>query len=462
MPDNKKTNILWIMTDEQRTDSLGCYGSSWAKTPNLDRLAREGVLFKNAITPSPMCVPARISILTGKYPSEIGIWNNKCIKEEEEHLTYCFKEAGYRTASFGKKHYGTNKKAFDIELAFSLSNEVGYEKYDDKYDEKEFDVIKYKGKVKWIMGGIFPALVTETQESKVVELAKDFLLEKDEDIPFLLRLSFNGPHTPVVAPRPFDTVIDKESIKIPPETEGARKALPQWTKVLMDEYAGSDIMEKEFFERCRRYYYGYASYIDYEIGSFLGWMARRGLLDNTIVVFVSDHGTHFGDYGLVQKQTFYDPVVNVPFIFWYPNWFKAGLKVDTPVETRWLLPTLLDVVGLNVPERTNCSILTDTLCGGKESDPKPVHSEFILNSNPDLSQDKIFMVREGKWKLSAQYNKEQLMVNAFLLDMEKDPYEQNNLYGNKEYCEIGSRLIKEIEKHLNIAVTDSSMMIDNQ
>jgi len=446
---SSRPNILWIMTDEHRTDSLGCYGSTWAKTPNLDRLAKEGVAFNNAVTPSPLCVSARLSILTGKYPSELGVWNNKQSKKEEDHLTYYFKNEGYTTASFGKQHYQTDKKAFDTEVTFDLGDEVGYFEYDKKYDENKFDVIKYRGKMPWIMGGIFPAYVTETQENRVVELAKSFLQNKEKDTPFLLRLSFNGPHTPVVTPKPFDTVIDKDSIKIPAESIGVRKAVPQWIKALMDYYASSDIMGKEVYERTRRFYYGYVSYIDYEIGCFLGWMKKRGFLDNTLIVFVSDHGTHVEDYGLVQKQTFYDPVVNVPFIIWYPERFKAGIKVDTPVEIRWLLPTLMNVAGIEVPERTNCNILTECLCTGQEPERKLVHSEFILNSVPGLSEDKIFMVRDGQWKLTAQYSKDQKLVDAFLHNMDKDPYEQNNLYGFSEYNDISNRLMIEVQKHLH-------------
>jgi arylsulfatase A-like enzyme len=445
MANNKKPNILWIMTDEHRTDSLGCYGSTWGKTPNLDKLAREGVMFNNAITPCPMCVPARISLITGKYPSEIGMWNNKCHKAEEDFLTYYFKNDGYKTASFGKRHYETDRSAFDTEISIEYSDEVNAVDYNEKYDEKEYDVIKYGGKTRWILGGIFPAASTETQESRVIEHAKRYL-EQVGDAPFFVRLSFNGPHTPVSVPQPFDTIIDSDSINIPVETEGRRKQMPSWARILADEYSGSDILTRQEIEKARRYYYGYVSYIDFEIGKFLGWMKSKGLLDNTIVAFVADHGTHIGDYGFVQKQTFYDPVINVPFILWYPGHFKAGTKINTPVETRWLLPSLLDLSKIDSPERTNSNILTNTLRSGVEPDSKIVRSEFILNSIPRLDKDRIFMVRDVDWKLSACYDENNKLKDVFLHHMHKDPYEQENLSHNDNYKNIRNRLLKEIEK----------------
>ncbi|HEY8500509.1 MAG TPA: sulfatase-like hydrolase/transferase, partial [Clostridia bacterium] len=402
-------------------------------------------VFNCAITPSPMCVPARISMITGKYPSETGMWNNKARKTEEDYLTCYFKNAGYNTASFGKRHYETDESAFETEISIEYSDEVDAQDYNEKYDEKEYDVIKYRGKTRWILGGVFPAAATETQESRLIEHAKKFL-EQTGNEPFLVRLSFTGPHTPVSVPQPFDTVIDDDRIKIPVETEGRRKEMPSWARILADEYSGSDRLTRQEIEKARRYYYGYVSYIDFEIGKFLGWMKNKGLLDNTIVVFVSDHGTHIGDYGFVQKQTFYDPVVNVPFIFWYPGHFKAETKINTPVETRWLLPTLLDIAGIDMPERTNCNFLTNTLKRGVEPESKIVRSEFILNSIPRLDKDRIFIVRDGEWKLSACYDENNRLKDVFLHNMLKDPYEQENLSHNDNYKKISDRLIKEIEK----------------
>src|SRR5215510_14984218 len=124
-PASRRPNVLWLMSDEHRTDSLGSYGSPWASTPNLDRLAREGVRFVHAITPAPVCVPARTSILTGRYPSAVGVWHNAFPDRHSipELLTERFHQAGYRSASFGKQHYAGTKKAFQTEMNLTLSDE---------------------------------------------------------------------------------------------------------------------------------------------------------------------------------------------------------------------------------------------------------------------------------------------------------------------------------------------------
>ena len=457
-----RPNILWLMTDEQRSDSLGCYGSPWARTPNVDAIARDGVVFTQAVTPCPMCVPARLSILTGKYPCELGVWNNKFCNRDEDHLTYLFKDAGYRTASFGKQHYGTSNQAFDREVTFDLSDEVGYLDYNARHEESRFDVIKYKGKMPWIMGGVFPAYPTETQESRVVELGKKYLEELIQkrgdaaDAPFFLRLSFNGPHTPVSVPQPFDTLIPEDSIILPERTLRPRGDIPDWARELRDTYSGSHTVPAELYRRTRRYYYGYVSYIDYTIGEMLGWMDQRGLLDNTIVLFLSDHGTHLGDYGFVQKQTFYEPVVNVPFILKYPGRLPGGVRIAAPVETRMLLPTLLELAGLDAPIRFAHNPLLEAL--GSNGNPGgcpsgmyaayPVFSEMILNSVPSFSDTRVCMVRRGKWKLTAQVSPAGAWSNQFLHDMEADPYEERNLFGLDAFSSTAKDLSGVLAKHI--------------
>ena len=113
----KQPNVIWLMTDEQRCDSLGCYAGH-ALTPNMNQLAAEGAVFQSAITPCPMCVPARLSILSGQTPIETGVLNNRNRLEYADHLTAGFEKAGYRTASFGKKHYLTKNDAFQTEVNF--------------------------------------------------------------------------------------------------------------------------------------------------------------------------------------------------------------------------------------------------------------------------------------------------------------------------------------------------------
>ena len=442
----ERPNILWLMTDEQRRDSLGCYGSAWAQTPNLDRLAREGVMFHGAVTPAPVCVPARVSLLSGQYPQRTGVWYNGRFEVRPDYLTEVFREAGYRTASFGKQHYVRWKAAFETEANLVLSEEVHYFHYNEGYAADDYDVVQYPSAERpWIFGGRFPADSSRMSEAQAVEQAMRWLAEQPADLPFLLRISFNGPHTPVVVPAPFSQSIDPDDIHIPSASEGPRKNAPRWLGEV-GAWAGAERLNAEQIRQMRRYYYEKVAFLDHQFGRLLDWMEEHGLLENTIIAYVSDHGTHLGDYGLVQKQTFYEPVVTVPFFFWYPQGFARGAKIHTPVEVQSLLPSLLEVAGLSVPDSCQAESLAASLREGEEPMERPVFSEFTLGSFGIRPEDRLVMVREGNWKLTLCVDPEP--GDGGLYDLAEDPYERQNLYRQPEYQEVEERLTTLVLDHI--------------
>ncbi|MBN1350232.1 sulfatase-like hydrolase/transferase [candidate division KSB1 bacterium] len=441
-------NILWLMTDEQRCDSLGCYGSAWAHTPNLDALANQGVLFENAHTPAPVCVPARTSVLTARYPSQTGVWHNNIDPATPvENLMGHFRHAGYRTASFGKQHY-VGTAAFEVEAGGCLSKHVHYFGYDVSYREADFDVIKYPGqRYNWIFGGRFPADSSETAEAQVIEFAKDWLERNGAEQPFFLRISFNGPHTPVVPPEPFDTLIPCDSIHLPEVCETLPENCPGWlSQELIQTSAASPLMREQIL-KMRQYYYGEVSYLDSLFGELITWMAYAGLLENTIVVFWSDHGTHLGDYGLVQKQTFFEPVVRVPFFFWYPEKLVSPKRIKTPVETRAMLPTLLELAQLPAVDAASPG-LTSMLLSPAEPEIRPVFSEFTLTSFERYLQHsgRLVLVRDGDWKLSACLDPEP--HDFALYHLAEDPFELENLADDPNHAGQKEHLLHLILTHL--------------
>ncbi len=444
-------NVLWIITDEQRTDSLGIYGSPWAHTPNLDRLGREGVVFRNAVTPAPVCVPARAAMLTGLYPSRLDLWFNVPEKRFRDlrYLTEPFHEAGYQSASFGKHHYGSRNKPFQTIGGPWLSKAVSYYAYADPHDAKDFDVVQFPpNPYPWILGGRFPAPASEKGEAIVVGKAKDWLEGRDPEAPFLLRVSFNAPHTPVVPPAPHDSIIDKDMLRYPPEVEDRPAGESEWIAELVRPSCDASPLSREQIEKARRYYYGEVSFVDSLVGELLDWMRPRGLLDNTIVVFVSDHGTHIGDFSLVQKQTFYEPSVKVPFLFWYPPGIASGAVLDTPVETRALMPTLLELAGLEVPSAIaeETVSLAAALREGSEPEAGAVFSEFNMGSFDLRPDDRLVMVIEGSWKLSLVFSPE--MGDGALYNLADDPYERNNRYNDPAGAPARERLTGLIQQHL--------------
>jgi arylsulfatase A-like enzyme len=438
------------MSDEHRTDSLGCYGSPWAATPNIDRLAQEGVRFVHAITPAPVCVPARSSILTGRYPSALGVWNNvhPAAHTMPDLLTEPFHQAGYRSATFGKQHYAGAKKAFQTEVSIVLSEEVGYFKYADRHDPAQYGVVQYPpSPYGWILGGRFPAPIEKTAQARIVHESLGWLDSLPPATPFFLRLSFNAPHTPVSPPAPYDRKIDPAVIRLPQAAEGRPFGEPDWLiKGVRRSSEGARLTAAQVRD-ARRYYYGEVAFLDNQIGEVLSAMRSRGLLDNTIVVFVSDHGTHVGDYSLVQKQTFYEPVVNVPYIFWFPSAIAKGASLKTPVETRTLLPTLLELAGLAIPSGNGVSpSLARSLRKGREPEARPVFSEFNLLGFGMPAGDRYVMVRDGRWKLSVAFTPD--AGDGALYNLDADPYERTNLFARPEATAIRDRLSQLLVEHL--------------
>lgn len=447
----KKTqpDILWLMTDEQRCDSLGCYGSRWAHSPNVDALAAEGAVFETAVTPAPVCVPARTSVLAGKYPCQTGVWHNHLDRRRAvPNLMGRFREAGYQTATFGKQHYAGAGTAFAAETGPCLSEHVGYFNYAERHNEALFDVVKYPGNIyNWIFGGRFPAPPEETAEAIVVKNAMAWLDTRPSGNPFFLRLSFNGPHTPVSPPAPFDSIVDPD-IVLPGGTE-LPEASPGWLAKELRKCADASVLSPEQRRKMRQYYFGEVGFLDTLFGRLLDWMRKRGLLENTIVAYLSDHGTHLGDYGLVQKQTFYDPVVNVPFIFWYPSQIAGATRFHAPVETRSLLPTLADLAGLEpIPDGVSPS-LASCLRTGREPEPRPVFSEFSLNSfAPHIKHHgRLVMVRQGNWKLSACVDPE--INDVALYNLQSDPHELANCAAEDPCKSHREELLELVRKHLS-------------
>lgn len=452
-----RPNVLWIFTDEQRTDSVGCYGSNWARTPTFDRLAMEGVQFNRAVTPAPVCVPARSSLLSGRYPSELGVWaNDRGAARQSRPLVHAFEGAGYRTASFGKQHYLCwAGQAFQTEVSLVLSDQVDYFGYSAPWHQDEFDVVHYPATpYPWILAGRFPGNSAETAEAQVVAAAKAWLCEIG-DRPFFLRVSFNGPHTPVVPPDPWDTLIDPEDIVLRADGPGEREAWPEWLRDISNPALSSRLDERQL-NRIRQAYYGEVAYIDSLVGDLLSWLDDRGLLESLIVVFTSDHGTHLGDFGLVQKQTFFDPVVCVPFIFWAPGAIAPRDPVETPVETRGLLPSLLDLcVQMGDHELLSavdaCAFdfwsdsLARTLTDGSEPVGRPVFSEFV-DSCGIRPEERLVMVRDGDWKLSVSLDPEP--NGMMLFNTRTDPEESHDLSGTSSASAARDRLLDEIAFHI--------------
>jgi arylsulfatase len=432
----RRPNILWLMTDEQRPDSLGCYRSPWAHSPVIDSLAAEGALFESAYVPSPVCVPCRSALLTGQAASVTGVLHNRQrLRPDAVFLTWRFEEAGYQTATFGKKHYfgGSGRPAFQVEQGSATEDVVHPEYFHAPYEEAGHDVVKYPKRTdtkevrNWILAGRFPAAEDQSAEVRNLKLAQTWLDGRDKDKPFLLRLSLNAPHTPVVVPSSYLPLIDPGRIRIPEPTAAQLAGQPHRDRIVMRGFQGSHVLTPAQLNKARHYYYARCAFADAVFGRLLDYMRARGLLDNTVIVMTSDHGAHLGDQGMVQKQTFYEQVATVPYLFWSKEHVRPGSRFRVPVNINSLLPTVLDLAGLPAGGGQERS-LAPSLRRGAEPPRAPVISEIAFGYQGWRDQERQAMIRDGDYKMTLFPDAAD--PDGALYDLRRDPGETTNLFNN--------------------------------
>ncbi len=348
-----RPNILWIQTDEQRPDSLGCYGSAWAKTPNLDELASRGVVFRNAVCQSPVCVPSRSSQLTCRYPQEVNVLFNNVYNCDGVFPpgTVTFPEAlaqaaDYETVTFGKAHTPKHPIWQRVEGADLLPEYANFYRLGPGYDEAAHHVIKMPRRAPILLAGTYPVF-TPNPSRLITDQAIDWLRagRSKDDRPFLLRVSHNWPHTPVLAPPPFDRLYSPDELPVRFYDDEAYRTRALYNREIADE----DRMRELTPEQVRQVwkdYMGLCAYVDYEAGRLLAALKALGLEDNTIVLFSSDHGKALGEWGAGEKGYFDQEVWRVPFLWSWPGHLPEGETRTEPCELLDTGRTLLSLAGL--------------------------------------------------------------------------------------------------------------------
>ena len=429
-------NILFLMTDQQRWDALGSM-ENWIKTPNLDRLAAEGTLFTNCFTTSPVCVPARVTLATGQYPHNNGVWNhmNYRLPTGTDTWMSAIRSVGYRTSVFGKTHFSPHGSS-DLRENEALLNSLGL----DDLDEIAGPRASAKGMSNMVAGWQAEGLLEKyrldfedrfTHKQYIVrpstlplehyydvyvgQQARRYLSAYDRDEPWFCWVSWGGPHQPWDTPEPYASMYDPSLMPSPASHYDSAVRPKGRADILLER--NSINFEHGEVAAIRADYAGSISLIDNQIGQILDIISERGEMESTVIAFTSDHGEMNGDHGLISKSNFYDGAVRVPLIVRRPDAEVLGVINKSPVETVDLGPTLAELAGAQLSFLQFGKSFVNALDGSSHRD------DALSEIDGEL------MLVNEEWKVAL--NKKGAVYMLF--DRKNDPFEEHNLAGISEY-----------------------------
>ena len=341
-------NILFIMADQLAPMLTGAYGHPVVQTPHLDRLAREGVRFDAAYSPCPVCGPARASLMTGKYASSIGAWDNAApLPVDEPTFAHYLSLAGYDTVLSGKMHFvGADQlHGFRRRLVsniypadFSWTPNRGVEPADEGAH-----ALDYQGDAIRVGGWSRELSYDEETHFRALEYLRS-RSAAGETAPFMLTVSYHHPHEPFLPPKAYWDLYEGEDIpipKIPDDVDEHYSTLDRWLNTYHGLRKATKLRDPDSLRRLHRAYYALVTYIDDKVGELLSTLEQTGQAENTVVVFSSDHGDMLGSRGMVQKRAFYEWSARVPLIMRFADRAHAGKTIETPCSLIDLLPTFL-------------------------------------------------------------------------------------------------------------------------
>lgn len=428
-----RPNILLIMSDEHAPMFSGPYGHALVRTPNLDRLATEGVTFANTYCNSPLCVPSRMSFLTGRYPSRVGIYDNASpLASDIPTWAHSARGAGYDVALCGKQHFvGPDQlHGFSRQLAR------------DRHTESPFPVPDWTvdpGPGKPYRGPDQAGPGTGDHidiDDQVGEAALEYLRDPARaDQPWLLCASFIAPHFPFVVPERFYDLYPLDDIDLPVVPDGHLDAQHPVSKELRSQLGIGQYTE-DAVRRARAAYYGLITYLDEKIGQLLDALDATGQAENTLVIYTSDHGEMAGEHGMWRKSSFYEASSRVPLQLRWPGQLPAGRSVEAVVSLVDVTATLVAVAGGVSPDDLDGADLLPLA----DSDV-PWKDEAFAEYNAHGVRRPTAMLRRGRFKLNAS-----LGEVSELYDLESDPGEFDNLAGHPDYAVILAELTRRLKE----------------
>lgn len=438
----ERPNVLVIFSDQQRWDTLGCYGQSLPVSPHLDRMAGEGVRFEHAFTCQPVCGPARSCLQTGKYATETGCYRNHiALPTDERTIAHLFNEAGYETGYIGKWHLASTAGESELDLGppadfrtkpVPPERRGGYADHWIVSDVLEFTSHSYDGHLFDAAGRQVP--IRGYRADSMTDLVLDYLRSRDGTRPFFLFVSYIEPHHQNDHNRYEGPVGSQERF--------ADYQVP-------GDLAGTEGDWRENFPD----YLGCCAALDDAAGRIRAELVNQGIADDTLVVYTSDHGSHFRTRNSEYKRSCHEGCIRIPLLISGPG-FPAGHVVDAPASLIDVPPTLLAAAGIRVPEYMRGRPLQQAAQpGGAPADwPEDV---FLQISESQVGR----AVRTRRWKYSVYAPEKRGAYHAgsdqyeeqFLYDLAADPYERHNLVDSPDHAEIRSQLAQRLRRRMHEA-----------
>ena len=478
----KKTNLLFIITDQQRFDALSLAGNKILKTPNFDRLAKQGVWFKNAYTQCAVCAPTRASILTGATVENHQILTNEISNSAKETgrlsmptFDELLSKNGYRCEYYGKWHSpefhaeiyqnpqlksSNGKSVFApgqltalymdyLKPIYPKAKLQAGELYDSFTEQpylmnpldKRFgmteDQVKLLNK-KYSQPDLHGELQTPAENSFTAFQAKQIIeaLERNKNNTFSITCSFHFPHAPMLPVKPYSAMYKVKDMPVPVSISDPMLNSPyrsQNGRLTHTEYADAEKIKYMIAD-----YYGLVKEIDDWVGKILGKLDELGLAENTLVIFTSDHGDMLGAHGMREKNVFYEESAHIPLLIRLPNKIKPKSTVNGYVSTIDLFATINDY--LQMPEQpSDGKSLRGLIEGTDKLHGKYVVTEWLYNEDKQPA----YMIIKDNWKMLVPYSAESTVINV-LYNLKNDPYEMKNLLGSnpdrKKYVEKANEL----------------------
>ncbi|MBX3666420.1 MAG: sulfatase-like hydrolase/transferase [Burkholderiales bacterium] len=418
------SNVLILMSDEHSNKVLGCHGHPVVKTPNLDRLASRGTRFANAYTNSPICIPARAALATGRYTFETGCWDNALAYHgAPRSWGHALHGHGIRSCSIGKLHYrsveddtGFTEQIMPMHVVDGVGDLLGAVR----------DPLPVRHKSRAIATEIGSGESTYTRYDRgITDAACDWLAANGRSSPWTLFVSWVAPHFPLIAPQAFYDLYDPAALPLPKASRPEEWPRHPW----LDAFRECFITDRFFTDETRRVaiaaYYGLVSFLDHNVGRVLEALESSGVSSDTLVIYLSDHGDNLGTRGFWGKSTMYEESAAVPMML-AGKTVPGNRVVQTPVSLVDVHRTLMDAFGLPPVEETRGNSLL-RLARAPDDPHRTVFSEYHAAG----AATGAFMLRDGRYKYMHYVD-----MPPQLFDLQNDPEEMTDIAPRAECAEI--------------------------